>query len=70
MMTMMLLMIIGMRERPGAPIIGPAGRLAGQHQPRSCHHDRHNRRQCYHQPGSFHHHRYHQLVIISINLTL
>ena len=58
MILMTTLMIIGMRERPGAPIIGPAGRLADRHQPGLCHH----RQLCYHH---HHHHRQPSLVIIA-----
>ena len=52
-LLMTTLMIIGMRERPGAPIIGPAGRLADRHQPGLCHHRQH----CHHH--NHHHHQRH-----------
>ena len=62
MVMMMIRMIIGMRERPGAPIIGPAGRLAGQHQPGSCHHHHHHHHHYHH----YHHHPKHHHLLLTI----
>ena len=65
MILMTTLMIIGMRERPGAPIIGPAGRLADRHQPGLCHHRQlcHHFHPCHHNQPPPHrkprHHRQH-----------